>query len=126
MSAIGSTTLDRTSFDTGVSERLDDLGSDLDPTGWWCVETDPFNCPAEGCEFIALYMTAAHRIIVWPERDDQDLLHHAGLARRAGRNPRVVEYERGFGPYLTYAQFEAIGRPVHGVQRDRPEGWPTS
>ena len=43
-------------------------------------------------------MTAAHLVLVWQERDDPNLLRHAGRAKEVGRNPRVVTYEPGFGP----------------------------
>jgi hypothetical protein len=91
--------------------------SDLDHTGWFCVSTDPFPCPAAGCTFVAEHMTAAHLILVWEERDDPNLLRHAGRAKLVGRNPRVVTYEPGFGPSASYYAWEAAGRPVHGVRR---------
>ena len=45
-----------------------------DHAGWWCVRTDPFPCPADGCGFVAEFMTAAHLVLVWQERDDPNLL----------------------------------------------------
>jgi len=92
----------------------DDPGSDHD--GWFCVRTDPFPCPAAGCSFVAEFMTAAHLILVWQEKDDPNLLRHAGRARDVGRNPRVVSYETSFGPSASYYAWEAAGRPVHGVR----------
>ena len=93
-----------------------DDGSD-DHTGWFCVSTDPFPCPAEGCSFVARFMTAAHLILVWQERDDPNLLRHAERAKQVKRNPRVVNYETSFGPSVSYYAWEAAGRPVHGVRR---------
>ncbi|SRR6266508_986744 len=87
-----------------------------DHAGWFCVSTDPFPCPAPGCTFVAEFMTAAHLILVWEERDDPNLLRHAGRAKAVGRNPRVVSYDRGFGPSASYYAWEAAGRPVHGVR----------
>jgi hypothetical protein len=66
----------------------DDPGSDH--AGWFCVRTDPFPCPAAGCTFLAEFMTAAHLILVWQEKDDPNLLRHAARAKQVGRNPRVV------------------------------------
>ena len=77
----------------------------------------PFPCPAEGCSFVADFMTAAHLVLVWEERDDPNLLWHAQRAKEVGRNPRVVGYESGFGPSASYYAWEAAGRPVHGVKR---------
>ena len=93
----------------------DDGGEDH--AGWFCVATDPFPCPAEGCSFVALYMTAVHLILVWEQRDDPNLLRHAQRAKEVGRNPRVVVYEPQFGPSASYYAWEAAGRPVHAVKK---------
>jgi hypothetical protein len=121
MATILTETPTRGAFDTEINRALDD--EDVDYSGWHCVATDEFPCPATDCDYVAQHMTAAHRIIVWPERDDRMLLHHASLAQRVGRNPRVVEYEVALGPCIAYDQWEALGFPVHGLL-DRPEGWP--
>jgi hypothetical protein len=96
----------------------EDDGHDYD--GWWCVRTDPFPCPAAGCLYVAEYMTAAHLILVWQERDDPNLLWHAQRAKEVGRNPRVVSYEPVFGPSASYYAWEAAGRPVHAVKGKTP------
>ena len=92
----------------------DDAGGDH--AGWYCVATDPFPCPAAGCDFVAEFMTAAHLVLVWEERDDPNLLRHAQRAKQVGRRPRVVEYEESYGPSASYYAWEAAGRPVHGVR----------
>jgi hypothetical protein len=99
-----------------VEEELwsEDDGQDHD--GWFCVRTDPFPCPAADCTFVAEFMTAAHLILVWEERDDPNLLRHAQRAKEVGRNPRVVEYASSFGPSASYYAWEAAGRPVHGIR----------
>jgi hypothetical protein len=84
--------------------------------GWYCVRTDPFPCPAPGCAFVAVFMTAAHLVLVWQERDDPNLLRHAARAKEVGRNPRVISYEPTFGPSASYYAWEAAGRPVHGIR----------
>jgi hypothetical protein len=89
---------------------------DSDHGGWYCVRTDPFPCPASGCTFVADFMTAAHLVLVWQERDDPNLLWHAQRAKEVGRNPRVVSYESSFGPSASYYAWEAAGRPVHGIR----------
>ena len=100
----------------GLEEELwaDDSGADH--AGWFCIATDPFPCPADQCSFVAEFMTAAHLILVWQERDDPNLLWHAQRAKEVGRNPRVVAYEPGFGPSASYYAWEAAGRPVHAVK----------
>jgi hypothetical protein len=87
-----------------------------DRTGWFCVHTDPFPCPAEGCVYVAMFMTAAHLILVWEQRDDPNLLHHAQRAKEVGRNPRIDAYDPAFGPSASYYAWEAAGGPVHGVR----------
>lgn len=101
-----------------IGEELwtDDSGEDY--AGWYCVRTDPWQCPAEGCTFIAQFLTASHLIIVWPEVDDPSLLRHAAAARDVGRNPKVTTYEPAFGPACSYYQWEAAGHPVHAVRTD--------
>jgi hypothetical protein len=88
-----------------------------DHEGWFCVRTDPFPCPAPGCTFVAVFMTAAHLILVWQDSDDPNLLWHAQRAKEIGRNPRVVGYAMEFGPSASYYAWEAAGRPVHGVRK---------
>jgi hypothetical protein len=100
----------------GTDEELWGGDEQDDHAGWFCVRTDPFPCPAHGCSFVAEYMTAAHLILVWEERDDPNLLRHAHRAQGVGRNPRVVRYEPVFGPSASYYAWEAAGRPVHGVR----------
>jgi hypothetical protein len=92
----------------------DDEGSDH--SGWFCVRTDPFPCPAEGCTFVAVFMTAAHLILVWERSDDPNLLHHAQRAKEVGRNPRIEAYSGSFGPSASYYAWEAAGGPVHGIR----------
>jgi hypothetical protein len=103
--------------DLESDEELWQGDDDGDHGGWFCVRTDPFPCPAEGCSFVADFMTAAHLVLVWEERDDPNLLWHAQRAKEVGRNPRIVGYEPGFGPSASYYAWEAAGRPVHGVKR---------
>ncbi len=113
----GSLVLEEAGTHLEGEEELWTDDSDTDYTGWFCVRTDRFPCPASGCTFIAEFMTAAHLILVWQERDDPNLLRHAQRAKEVGRNPKVVSYEALFGPCASYYLWEASGRPVHGVKR---------
>jgi hypothetical protein len=101
-----------------VEEELWTDDSSADYAGWFCVATNPFPCPAGGCSFVAMFMTAAHLILVWEHRDDPNLLRHAQRAKDVGRNPRVVTYEPEFGPSASYYAWEAAGRPVHGIRAE--------
>ena len=67
----------------GEDELWTDDGGE-DHRGCFCVRTDPFPCPAAGCAFVAEFMTAAHLILVWEERDDPNLLRHAQRAKEVG------------------------------------------
>jgi hypothetical protein len=100
----------------GVEEELWTGDADHDHSGWFCVTTEAFPCPAPGCTFVAMFMTATHLILVWQERDDPNLLRHAQRAKEVGRNPRVTEYKAEFGPSASYYAWEAAGRPVHGIR----------
>jgi hypothetical protein len=111
----GQATLD---VDVSVSEQLWE-DEDADHGGWFCVRTNPFPCPASGCDFVAEFMTAAHLVLVWEQFDDPNLLRHAARARDVGRNPRVVGYVPDFGPSASYYAWVAAGRPVHGVKAAR-------
>lgn len=113
----------RVEFDAGVDELLEDA-PDYEQSPWYCVRTDSFPCPAEGCDFVALFMTAAHLIIVWESNDDPRLLWHAELARRVGRNPRVEEWRREFGQCIAFDYWVSINRPIHGRLSGRPDGFP--
>lgn len=108
-------------FDQEVEAVRDDSGESY--SGWFCIATNPFPCPGEGCTFVANYMTAAHLIVVFPREDDPKLYAQAAQARDLGRNPRIVEYEQSFGPCIPIDVWNRIGRPVHGQQRP-PEDWP--
>jgi hypothetical protein len=111
----GQATLD---VDVSVSEQLWE-DENADHGGWYCVRTNPFPCPASGCDFVAEFMTAAHLVLVWEQSDDPNLLRHAARARDVGRNPRVVGYVPDFGPSASYYAWVAAGRPVHGVKAAR-------
>lgn len=102
--------------DEVVEEELWRGDAGGDHSGWFCVRTEPFPCPAAGCAFVAGFMTAAHLVLVWEERDDPNLLRHAQRAKNVGRNPAVVAYEVTYGPSASYYAWEAAGRPVHGIR----------
>lgn len=99
---------------------LDDRAGRFD--GWFCIRTDPFPCPADGCPFVATFQTAAHLIVVWERIDAQTLLVTADRCKRAGRNPRIIEYEDDYGLAIAWEQWIDAGRPVHAFA-DRPQGW---
>lgn len=107
-------------FDEDVATRRED--ADDDYSGWFCIETAPWPCPAEGCKFVAHHLTAAHLIVVWPANADPTLLANAANARELGRNPHVVEYEPDFGPCISWDEWTRLGRPVHGLAK-KPDGW---
>ena len=77
-------------FEPVKDEELWTGEEDGDHAGWFCVRTD---------------------------RDDANLLRHAQRAMEVGRNPRVVSYERDYGPSASYYAWEAAGRPVHGIRK---------
>ena len=104
-------------METILEETLWTEEGGADHSGWFCVRTNPFPCPASGCDFVAMFMTAVHLILVWEERDDPNLLRHAQRAKEVGRNPSIVAYKSVFGPSASYYAWEASGRPVHGIRK---------
>src|SRR6187431_708405 len=70
-------------------------GGEDEHAGWFCVRTDPFPCPATGCTFVADFMTAAHLVLVWEERDDPNLLCPPRGRRGAGRTRGSSGTSRG-------------------------------
>jgi len=80
---------------------------------WYAINTDPWPCPACGDEFE--WVTACHHVVIAETPDP--LLEHAAIAKKVGRNPRIMKYEGGL-PTITLYQWRALGRPVHGVRRD--------
>ena len=53
-----------------VPEEAEELWTEdgAEHVGWFCVRTDPFPCPAPGCSFVAVFMTAAHLVLEVPAR----------------------------------------------------------
>ena len=74
-------------IEEAIPETADALWTENghDHVGWFCVSTDPFPCPAPDCSFVAVFMTAAHLVLVWEEQDDPNLLRHAQRAKEVGR-----------------------------------------
>jgi hypothetical protein len=99
-----------------LEKALQDLELD-DPTPeveqWYAISTDPWPCPACGEE--VTWVTACHHVVIAESADE--LLDHATVAMKIGRNPKIVKYDEGH-PTITLHQWRALGRPVHGVRRD--------
>jgi hypothetical protein len=87
-------------------------GIDAGDGDWYAIRTDPWPCPA--CQVEFEYVTGAHHVIVAPERDD--LLGIAAACMKVHRNPRIVRYEDDL-PCMTLFQWQALGRPVHGMKQ---------
>ena len=107
-------------FDRQLAERLEQA-LDLDALdSWWCVRTRPWPCPAQGCDFVALFLTAIHRVVVWPAKDDLALLRRCDEAQQLDREPKVVRYQEEFGPALSWDAWQTLGGPVHALARKPP------
>lgn len=85
-------------------------------SGWYCIKTDPFPCPAVGCNFVAEFVTAWHHILLWPEKDDLRLLRFAEVVKSHNRNPQIIEYKDSYGPAISYYEWELAGSPVHATK----------
>lgn len=95
--------------DQKTGTRTSDGSNDQDFEGWYCISTDPFECP--GCGVIVKHLTSLHRIIVWPEIDDPEILDMAARLKIFARNPKIVEYEVSMGPCISWYQLEALRAP---------------
>jgi hypothetical protein len=95
-----------------IKPDLDDGSTDdQDFEGWWCIKTDPWPCPI--CSIVVHFCTVDHRIIVFPEKDDENILKLAAWAKgdnpaNVDRNPRIIEYEADYGPCISYYNFHFI------------------
>jgi len=87
---------------------------------WWCIQIDPIKAP-EPCTHTVAFVCGimqtkkpvdpCHLIIVWPERDDEKLLSTAALSQKRGHNPKIVEYQESFGPWINYDNYKLYGGP---------------
>lgn len=104
---------------TFTEEEIEDPDfGQQDFDGWFCIKTDPYPCPKQGCDFVANFATVWHRVVVWEEKDDPNLLstaqHMQGDNEQGlNRHPKVVEYEKSFGPAISYYDFVARDRRAH-------------
>lgn len=98
--------------------------TELDGPDWFCVRTNPFPCPDKECDFVAVTMTAAHRVIVWPAENDRDLLDQVAACRAAHRDPQVARYAAKMGPAISFFESarDGDGHPVHAVHHDASAG----
>jgi hypothetical protein len=71
---------------------------------WYCINVKPFHC--NHCKDLIAYAVAGpHMIIIWPERDDIDMLILAHLLKTDeddAYDPRIVKYNRIFGPCIAW------------------------
>ena len=88
-----------------------------DYAGWFCVATDPFPCPADGCTFVAMFMTAAHLILVWEHVTTRTCSATRSGRRRSGATRGSCATSRRSAPSASYYAWEAAGRPVHGIRK---------
>ncbi|TML05939.1 MAG: hypothetical protein E6G36_01330 [Actinobacteria bacterium] len=103
-------------FLTGSLIPVEQGGIELIQAEQLWQDDDAADHGGNGCTFVADFMTAAHLILVWEQRDDPNLLHHAQRAKEVGRNPRIEAYASQYGPSASYYAWEAAGGPVHGVR----------
>jgi hypothetical protein len=103
-----------------TDEHTTDREGSSSASGWWCIEIDPTPAPRP-CEHTVTFVSGVmevkrpnepcHLIIVWPERDNEALLKIAALCQKRKRNPKIVEYEEKFGPWINYDNYKLYGGP---------------
>jgi hypothetical protein len=85
---------------------LDYSGPEYDE--YWCVNIKPFKC--RNCDTVICYACAgAHFIIIWPEKDDEDMLNIAAELKDCDMDPRIVRYNRIIGPCVTFEDAKKHG-----------------
>lgn len=99
---IGDRTYRATQADVRIltREEYDAAGGDPETADWWAIRLAApyvFTC---GATLLAFFeVDHPHRTIVWPTRDDPNLLRV--LARLTG-GPKVVPYDAGLGEPVSY------------------------
>ena len=68
---------------------------------YWCINIKPFKCANCG-DPICYAQCGSHFIIIWEEKDDENLLNIAAELQRADMDPRVVNYNRYLGPCVVF------------------------
>lgn len=78
---------------------LDYSGPEFDE--YWCINIKPFKC--SNCEKLICYATAGpHFIIIWEEKDDEDMLNIAAELKEYDMDPRILRYNRIIGPCVVF------------------------
>jgi len=83
---------------------------------WWCIQVDEFQAPHpcnHQLRFVSGVMEGrlCHLIMVWDEKDNEEMLRIAALSQKRGRNPKIVEYKESFGPWINYDNYKLYGGP---------------
>lgn len=82
--------------------------SDDEHEDWYCICIKPFRC--EVCYIPICYLECgAHHIIVWEEKDDQQLLTLAAALQFQDREPRIDTYKNMLGPCVTWEKGIELG-----------------
>jgi hypothetical protein len=68
---------------------------------WFCVKTEPHYC--EVCDEISVFIHVPKRtIIVWPDKDDPNILDCAIFHQKHGIDVQILPYEQNFGKCVSY------------------------
>lgn len=90
-------------------ERVDiDDGSTADYDGWFCIKLDRKGAKCAYCGRPVEYIheDTNGRIVVWPEKDHEEILSMAGyiMDKFPHLDPRIKEYEKSMGPAISYEE----------------------
>jgi len=79
--------------------------------GYYCINIKPFKC--ENCKTLICYaVVGPHLIVVWPDKDDNDLLQVAEALMKDEfdrYDPHIVTYHELFGPCVTWDKAKENG-----------------
>ena len=101
-----------------LSQLLDEL-EDIevyhhDPSeydGWYCIQHLPIPCYSCGNPICYVEPPGLHLIVVWEEKDDEDMLRMAakiGKIRHPTFDPIIIKYAPIYGPCIPYTEVKRI------------------
>lgn len=87
-----------------VLEVEDSIPDPDDYIGWWCIQHYPVQCG--GCGQMVCYVEppTLHLIVVWEDKDDEDMLRMAGKLQQIDMDPIIIKYSPIMGRCIPYAE----------------------
>src|SRR4026207_248391 len=81
---------------------------DLNYEGWYCIQMKPVICPGCGEPMCYVEPPHLHLIIVWEEKDDENLLQVCKELKDGDRDPIVIQYHPMYGHCISWEDCIAL------------------